>query len=289
MKGADITAGDSAGRGIGRHTSWVWARVPSWARVHAHGTATRARVVQTASLLAGALLWEVCGRVWGSSFTLPPLSDVLAAAPGILSSSEFWSALGTTSVALALGLAIVLPSGYLLGVLSGLTRFWGRFIQPYMTVGLATPMIAVIPVIVLLFGLGLGARLAVVVIFALPYLTVNVAAGYRYAPADLIDMATSFGVSRSGVFLKIRTMSALPAIFAGLRLAVSRGLVGVIIAELLVLATGLGRLLERESANFRTANMFVIIIVIVGGAAVLLRVLGEVERRVLEQKGIVRQ
>jgi ABC-type nitrate/sulfonate/bicarbonate transport system permease component len=247
------------------------------------------RSIQAAGLLAGLVVWEIYGHVWGSGLTVPPFSQVLAAAPEVLSSSEFWAALGATSGAALLGLAIVLPVGYALGVLAGVSRLGGRFLQPYMTVGLAAPMIAVIPVIVMLFGLGLGARLATVVAFSLPYMVVNVAAGYRSAPADLVDMARAFGVSRGRIFTRVRTMSAMPAIFGGLRLAVARAWVGVIIAELLILATGLGRLLARSSQSFQTEDMYVIILAILIAAALTLRLVGFLETRVLVGKGIVRK
>jgi NitT/TauT family transport system permease protein len=249
----------------------------------------RLRIAQAAGILAGAVIWEVYGRVWGSAFTVPPLSDVVANIPSVLSESAFWSALGTSVAAAVLGLAIVLPAGYGLGVLAGVSRFGGRFLQPYMTVGLAAPMIAVIPVIVVLFGLGLTARLATVVAFSLPYMVVNVAAGYRSAPSMLMEMGQSFGVSRASLFLRVRTMHALPAIFGGLRLSVARAWVGVIIAELLILSTGLGRLLAKASGSFDTEDMYVIILAILAAAVVMLWVLGLLENRLLVGRGIARK
>jgi NitT/TauT family transport system permease protein len=246
-------------------------------------------VVRALALLAGAVIWEVYGRQRGSTFTIPPLSDVLAAVPGMVSSSEYWGAVGTTVTATLLGLAIILPCGYLIGVTAGLSHRAGRFIQPYMTICLATPMIAVIPVVVLTFGLGLIARLVTVALFALPYLAVNVAAGYRETPGDLVSMSRSFGQSRTRIFFKVETMAALPAVFAGVRLAVARAFVGVIVAELLILSTGLGRLLTNTTARFRNQEMFVVVLTCVGIAFALLRTVGYAERRVLEGNGIVRK
>jgi ABC-type nitrate/sulfonate/bicarbonate transport system permease component len=119
------------------------------------------------------------------------------------------------------------------------------------------------------------------VVFAMPMLAINVASGYRHTRSDLVEMSQSFGVSRRREFWNVRTMAALPAIFAGLRLAVSRAFVGVIVAELLVLTTGLGRLLLASGGQFKGAEMYGIVLVIFTIGILTLGAVGMLERRAL--------
>ncbi len=237
--------------------------------------------IQAASIATGLVIWEVYGRRSGSDLTFPPLSRVVQAAPSVVGSGEFWEAVSVTLRSTLVGLLLSLLIGFALGVVVGMTRLGTALIRPFLNVGIAAPMVAVIPVVVAIFGLTLEARLTTVVLFAAPIVAVNVAAGYRDVPLDLVEMAQVFGVSRVRIFAWVRSQKALPAMITGARLGVGRAYVGVIVVELLVLTEGMGRLLVRFNARFEASKMYVMAAAILVIGVLCLKVVGILEKRAL--------
>jgi NitT/TauT family transport system permease protein len=121
----------------------------------------------------------------------------------------------------------------------------------------ATPLVAVIPLVTLWFGLGASAKLFIIVILAVFPILINTAAGVRDVPATLIDVGTAFAANERQIFTKIILPAAVPFMMTGLRLGVGRAIIGMVVAEFFTAITGLGALIVKYGNQYDTASMFV--------------------------------
>ena len=226
------------------------------------------------SLALLAAVWELAARRVGTSVLLPPFTAVALRAAEQLRSPELWAALRITAHALLVGFGLSVALGIPLGVALGRVPALERLASPYLTAPL-------VPLIMLIFGLGAAARVAVVFVSTVPMIVVNAAAGVRTLDRDLIAMARSFGCPEWLMFRRVYLPGALPAIMAGLRLGCGRAIVGVVIAELFIVTTGVGQLIARYSATFKAADLFatVLIVLLLGVSGIYL--MQYLERRVI--------
>lgn len=239
----------------------------------------RYRLARWGSLLLCLVGWEALGRRAAGTLTLPPASAVLQALARQLTDARFWAACATTLEALAVGLVLLVALGIPLGLACGRYPLAGRIAEPYLGFLLAVPASPMVPVFVIAFGIGLAARVATIVAFALPLLILNTAAGVRLAPVRLVEMARSFGAGEGMVFRRVILPAAMPAIGAGLRLASARAVVGMVVSELIIIAVGLGRLISTYSATFDNANLFAVVLAVLGIGLGVARLMTWVERR----------
>jgi NitT/TauT family transport system permease protein len=224
------------------------------------------------------VVWEALGRSLGS-LMLPGAGATLMALAGIVRGGDLWRALWTSNQALLLGYLMAVVIGVPLGLLAGRTRRLGAFAGVILDVLLFTPTPALIPLVVLATGLGLGTRALVVFVFAVAIVAVHATAGARSADAEVIDMARAFGAGRLQLYRHVVLPAALPSVLVGLRLGLSRGISGMVAVELLLVAVGLGRLLERFQGDFDAAGVYAVVLVIVAEAVLLTGALRRVERR----------
>lgn len=239
----------------------------------------RYRLARWGSLLLCLAGWEALGRRAAGTLTLPPVSAVLQALARQLTDARFWAACATTLEALAVGLVLLVALGIPLGLACGRYPLAGRIAEPYLGFLLAVPASPMVPVFVIAFGIGLAARVATIVAFALPLLVLNTAAGVRLAPGRLVEMARSFGAGEGMVFRRVILPAAMPAIGAGLRLASARAVVGMVVSELIIIAVGLGRLISTYSATFDNANLFAVVLAVLGIGLGVARLMTWVERK----------
>lgn len=201
------------------------------------------------------------------------------------SDGSLMEAFRDSNSALFTGLALAVPTGIVLGMLAGYFRTVDRILAPYVNVMLVVPMVALVPILIIVFGLGTAARVAVIVLFVLPDVLVNTRGGVRLADRQLLMMARSYGGSTFGVFRTLLLPTAFPSVMTGLRIGIGRGITGMIVVELTLVASGMGGFIMEALGRFRAGHMIVMILVIGLEAIVLttLCVLGE--RRVLRRMG----
>lgn len=219
------------------------------------------------SLVLLAAAWEVVGRL-SNVITLPPLSMVLTAFIDLWTSGVVTAPLLDSTMALAFGLLISLTVGTVVGVGMGLSRFVDVAIGPYVKAGLSTPMIAFVPVFLMVFGIGSTTRIATVVAFSVFIVATNAATAMRSTDPRYLEMATSFGASRWAMFRDIRVPAGAPYFIAGLRLGVARGVKGLINGEVLIAIIGLGGLVKKYGTVFSMDQLYAVILLIVAYAAV---------------------
>ncbi|PJJ63608.1 ABC transporter permease [Compostimonas suwonensis] len=217
---------------------------------------------QVIALLSIAIVWQIAGLA-ANFIYLPPLSDVLVALWELIVDGTIWNQLGVSLSMLAAGLSISIVGGVLIGVLMGLFRPVRYALDVYVDAMMAAPMVAFVPLFIMLFGLGAETRLAVVILFALFPIIVNTQVGVEAADRRLIEMGKSFGVSRLRAVFALRLPMAYPQIRAGLRLGVSRGVDGLITGEVLISVVGLGGLVSKYGNGFTMDRLFAVAIVIV--------------------------
>jgi NitT/TauT family transport system permease protein len=175
-----------------------------------------------------------------------------------------------------------------LGIVSGLllsrSPFWDDVMAPIIVALNSLPRIALAPLIILWFGVGVVAK--VVTAFTLVYfiLLVNTLGGAKNVDNDIMTIAQLMGASKRDLLWKVILPSALPWIFAGLSIALTYSLLGVIVAEILASNQGIGYLIASSAGNFDTAGVFAALVVLVGIAWLFSTGMRKIEARLLRWK-----
>ena len=215
--------------------------------------------VRAASAIFVLLLWEVFGRQVNPLFLSYP-SAIAVASLQLLKTGELQrQAIGSLEV-FAVGLSAALVLGILIGLLMGRYRLAEYLLDPYVYALDATPRVALIPLLLLWFGLGTSSKVAIVFLSGLFPVLMNTFSGVRTVSAHLVDVGRAYGAGEGKLFTKIIMPAALPFIMAGIRLAVGRALIGIITAEMFTAVTGMGALLVRYSSALATDKFFVPVI-----------------------------
>jgi NitT/TauT family transport system permease protein len=215
------------------------------------------------SFVAGAILWEAVARLLvRNALFFPPLTDVFSAGfnlavNGSLASDTWISLrefLGGFGLAVAVGIG--------LGVLLAASNRLRMFVDPWISMLYATPTIALGPLFILTFGIGLVSKIAIIFLMAVFPMIINTVSGLTTTDETLIEVTRSFGATPTQVYTKVRLPAALPYIIAGLRLGVARALVGVVVAELFGARGGLGFLVLTSAQSFDSASLFAAVLVL---------------------------
>lgn len=217
------------------------------------------RSVSAVSTVMVLFLWEIFGRRVNPLFLSYP-SAIARAFWQVLASGEFQRQALVSLQVFAVGLGAALVLGIGLGLLMGRYRLAEYLLDPYVYAFDATPRVALIPILLLWFGLGMPSRIAIVFLSGLFPVLMNTFSGVRTVSAGLVEVGRAYGASEKELFSKIILPAALPFIMAGVRLAIGRALIGIITAEMFTAVTGLGALLIRYSSALATDKFFVPVI-----------------------------
>lgn len=242
----------------------------------APGAATLAWQIGSFVLFFG--LWELAGR-WPVSLAFPPFSKTFVALVSMLGDGSLARAYASTLQPLLIGIGVCAVAGVGFGIGMGLSRTVEWFSLPLFVIMQAAPMAAIIPLITYLYGIGLVSKVLAVVVLAAPVVVMNSYKGIRNASPSLVQMCRAFLGSRTQQLAKVILPHAAALIFAGLRLGLAMGFIGVVIAELLITPTGVGDLITYNSSVADYPRMFAAIASIVLLAAVTMNALERLERR----------
>jgi NitT/TauT family transport system permease protein len=224
--------------------------------------------------------WEALARLRGG-LLLPPFSRTVIAWIDIASSGELLRAVVISNQAMVLGFLLSTLVGVPLGLVLGRIPILEKFTDLYLNVLLVTPMSAIMPLLMIAFGIGLSTRVLVVFVFAVVIITVNTRAGMRSIDPALTEMARSFGANEIQLWRKVFLPGSLPAIVAGVRMGLGRSITGMVVVELLLIAVGLGRLTLRYQGNFEADYTFAVILTILAQAVILMNLAQGLEKRLL--------
>jgi len=240
---------------------------------------TRNGVIRLVSFVVVLTAWELYGRsVNPILFTYP--TAVAEAFWELVQSGELVQYLGQSLQVLAASLVLSVAAGIPLGVL--IARFTTVEVATdlYINALYATPMVAVVPLIVLWFGFGIPAKIVIVFLFMIFPILINTQQGVKSVDRGLLEVARSFCSTERQLWGDVVLPSAMPFIAAGLRLAIGRGLVGMVIAEFYTSIAGLGYMIVRYANAFETAKLFVPIVVLMAMGVLLVQGARAVELRI---------
>jgi ABC-type nitrate/sulfonate/bicarbonate transport system permease component len=223
----------------------------------------RDRLLRIGSFLAVMVAWELLGRQVAPLFMSYPTA-IAAAAVTMTADGELIQALLESLETLLLAFAISALLGTALGLAIGRYRAVEAMTDWLVNALYATPLVAIIPLVILWLGLGFSAKLFIVIILAIFPILINTAAGVRNVSAQLIDVGTAFAATEREIFTKIILPAALPYMMTGLRLGIGRAIIGMVVAEFFTAITGLGALIVKYGNQYDTASMFVPILALMG-------------------------
>jgi ABC-type nitrate/sulfonate/bicarbonate transport system permease component len=234
-------------------------------------------VITTASVGVFLLVWQFFGRFIDPVFGSYP-SQIAIAFVELAQSGKLWTALIESLQPFVVGYGLAILLGVPLGLVVGRFRFAEASLGIYVTAGYAMPLVALVPLLVLWLGLGFKVKVAIVFLMSLFPICINTWLGVTAVPKTLIEVGKSFVAPNSVIVRRIILPATLPYIMAGIRLAVGRAVVAMVIAEFFTSISGLGAIIINAANNFDTATMFVPIVVLMVMAIGLNSLIGVVER-----------
>ncbi len=210
-------------------------------------------------------------------FTVP--SRILATLWQMFASGLIWAPLGVSATAFAIGLALAIAAGLPLGILLGRSNTLNAMFDPFITAFNATPRLVFLPLLMLWLGIGLWSKVAIVFLGALFPLLINTHEGVRNADKLLINVVRSFGAKEWDVARLVVIPNSLPFIVVGLRLAVGRAILGVVVAEFFGAQDGLGVLMVRAASSFNVDVVFAGLIIFAALSLIMTGLVKLVEER----------
>jgi NitT/TauT family transport system permease protein len=211
---------------------------------------------RVASIIAFLALWEIAGRNLNPLLLSYP-TKIVAAFADMVASGEILGALYESGVTLSLGFLLAAIVGVGLGLLIGRYRRLEASLDWLINGLYATPLVAIVPLVTLWFGLGFSAKLFIVGILSVFPILINTASGVRNVPPTLLEVGNAFDASERRIFTKIILPASLPYIMTGLRLGIGRSIIGMVVAEFYTAVGGLGALIMKYGNQYDTAAMFV--------------------------------
>jgi NitT/TauT family transport system permease protein len=216
----------------------------------------------------------------------PPFSGVVAALFDLVHSQKFWTATGITIRAFGIGMVLAVVVGVPLGILMGRVKAAENLLGMWVNVFVSAPLSALVPVLMILFGMGQTTIVVSVFLFAVWIIVLDTQAGVKSVAPSLIEMSRSFGAKPPALYSKIIFWAALPEILAGIRLGFIRGVKGVVIGQLLVSIIGYGELFELYSRTFLMEEFWALTLVLFAFALTAAELIGILEKRIEFYAGV---
>ncbi len=235
------------------------------------------------SILILLLVWEFVPRIVPLSagtklfFTTP--SQIVGTLWRLFESGAIWTPLGVSAAGFALGLGLAIVVGLPLGVVIGRSRALNAMFDPFITAFNATPRLVFLPLFMLWFGLGLWSKVLIVFVGALFPILINTYEGVRNADKLLINVVRSFGAREWDVARLVVVPNSMPYIIAGLRLAIGRAVLGVVVAEFFGSESGLGVMMVQAAGRYQVDIVFCGLIIFAALSLVMTGLVQMVERR----------
>jgi NitT/TauT family transport system permease protein len=236
-------------------------------------------VTRLGFLAALLLLWTLAAGTMGSN-VVPTPAETLRAAQRLFLEGRLRTAIGDSLTVYLSGYVLAVLVAIPLGLLMGAFRLFGKTVEVYAFALAATPRVAFIPLIIVLLGLGLEAKVFIVFLGAVMPILLNTYAGTLSADQELVEMARSVGAGRRRIFLRIVLPGAVPFVVVGMRIGATIGLINTVVAELYTAVSGLGGLLAVYGNTFRMAEYFVVVLTLSLMGVVVTEALRHLEQRV---------
>lgn len=248
-------------------------------RVRAYYEEHRRAVLGFFSLICLVTTWELF-----LTYVLP-LNPFFFTKPSLIATAfeeqivggKLWHDLAISSQAFVWGFSLAVVVGIPLGAVMGWRRRVEYALDPFLTALYASPLVALAPLFIIVFGVGVLGKAALVFLLSVFPFVFNAFAGVKSADPLLINVVRSFGGKEKDLYLKVILPSTLPYIVAGARLAIGRGLVGIIVGEFYAASEGIGFAISQAGDTYRLPDMFVGIIILSLIAVVLTEAMHKLE------------
>ena len=239
----------------------------------------RSLVIRLVSVATFLTVWQVFGgQIDPVLFTTP--TKIAKAFWGMLQSGELWKYLAPSLLVLLYGLTIAVIAGITIGLLLARFRTADLAFDMYITFLYSTPSVALVPLIVLWAGYDTMAKTVVLFLFAFFPMVINTYQGVKNVDPNLLEVGKAFRCSEAQMWRHIIVPASLPFIVTGLRLAVGRGLIGMVIADLYMAVSGIGYLINKAATTYKVDNMFVPIVTLGILGVTLTAIMRMLEKRV---------
>lgn len=225
-------------------------------------------------------LWQLCSDlgVVNPVFASSP-SAVVRAGWSYVTSAAFGSDMASSGLSFIVGLALGLLVGIGLGLLMGWFRPVEYLLDYAVSGAYAAPRIALVPLLIVWFGIGLRTEVAMVFLMVVFPMIINTMAGVHSVDRTYIELARSLNCRRMQLFRTIVLPAAVPYILAGVRVAIGTALIGVVVAEFIASTRGLGYMMAQAANDFQTARVFVGLIIVSAVGLILTQIVHRIERR----------
>jgi NitT/TauT family transport system permease protein len=250
------------------------------------------RITLTQILILAVVLgvWEVLTRIsWFQQNTI--FDPFFISRPSLIGEriwqwmqpgkNAIWPHLASTLYATGLGLLVGTASGFAVGVMLAQSRFWAKVLNPFIVSMNSMPRIAFVPLITMLFGLGLASKVVTAWFMVFFLVFFNTYKGANSVEQELVNFCRTLGGRRSQILWRVRIPTAAAWTFASLPNAISFALIGVVLAEFVGSTTGVGYLLTTALATLNATDMFASIVILSLVGVGLVYLISAIERRLL--------
>jgi NitT/TauT family transport system permease protein len=247
------------------------------------------KILGTLAVALFLTVWEFMGGIWAVYNPIPILrinpmfmsapSLVGKAAYGLFSSGEIYNDLYISGIEFFWGYTLSVIVAIPLGIAIGWYKKLSYILDPFVNAMNATPRVALLPLIIIWLGIGILSKVGIIFLGGVFPMLINARDGVKTTPKHLLNAARSFGASEWQIFRSVVIPSTVPFILTGLRLAVGRALVGVLVGELYAATAGIGFMITVAGATFQTDKVFVGVLIFAITGMVLTETLNRLENR----------
>jgi ABC-type nitrate/sulfonate/bicarbonate transport system permease component len=237
-------------------------------------------LVGAGAVVAFLAVWQLVAlRRLVPELFLPGPTDILNAFVAYVQKGQIWPDMWISGQELMYGFFLSIAIGLPIGVLMGWYKRLHQALDPFVTFFYSIPRVALTPLLIIWFGIGINSKIAVVFLGAVFAILINTAAGVRNLDPALIKAARSFGASDAQLFRTVVVPGSVPFILTGLRLGLGHALTGVVVGELVAAQAGVGLMMATAGATFQTSKVFVGLVIVASTGVIMTYVLSRIEQR----------
>jgi ABC-type nitrate/sulfonate/bicarbonate transport system permease component len=237
-------------------------------------------IIGSAAVVVFVAVWQVAAfRRMVPELFLPGPLDIANAFGAYIARGQIWPDMWISGQELLYGFALSIIIGLPVGMLMGWYRRLNEALDPFVTFFYSIPRVALTPLLIVWFGIGINSKIAVVFLGAIFAIVINTAAGVRNLDPALIKAARSFGASDAQLFRTLVLPGSVPFILTGLRLGLGHALTGVVVGELVAAQAGVGMMMATAGATFQTSKVFVGLVIFATWGLVMTNILSRIEQR----------
>ena len=239
------------------------------------------KILGTLSVGIFLIIWELTGNVfqWINPMFMSSPSLIFKAAAEMFRSGEIYHDLYVSGIEFLGGYFLAAAVAIPFGILVGWYKRMSYVFDPFINAMNATPRVALLPLVIIWLGIGILSKVGIIFLGAVFSILINTRDGVKTTPLNLLNAARSFGASEWMVFKTVIVPSTVPFILTGLRLAVGRALVGVLVGELYAATAGIGFMITVAGATFQTDKVFVGVGIFALSGMIGMELLTKIERR----------